>query len=307
MALRLQNILAGIQGFSSAGNATVNLDLNKRYHGLRFFSSSGSSVAAAIASIYNWVTLDINGTKMLDWTPAMFTASYLYDGMSNSMRTNELLLAFSLPRFAGFRDNTLTSFDLAGQVSAQVTMSLQTVTTPNVLALQEFDYQRNIVPYGKNKGKYFLRPIKRARQSFSIAGSSTGLGSQTDITQIPITNPIRRLILIPDNAGTLTHYEIIADNVKVDEGDLQTGSSATWINDASQRQYDNGVAGALAAISNGVQITLPQTSYVIDFTYTKRLQDALTAKNSLILRVWSNQAGTQNLQIAEEFIASAYA
>lgn len=309
MPLRLQNILAGIQGFASGGNATVNLDLNKRFHGLRFFLGAGTAIIpTAITSMLNWVTIDINGTKMYDWTPQMQIQAAIWDGYTNQLRTGELFIPFSCPQERGFRDNTLTAFDLAGQTSAQVTMSLLgSLTNPSVLALQEFDYTRQQVPFGANAGKYFLRPIKRARQSFTIAGSTTGLGSQTDITQIPITNPIKRLILIPDNAGTITHYEIIADNVKVDEGDLQVGSSATWINDAMQRQLEYGVGGQLASIANTVGIALPLVSIPIDFTYTKRYQDALVCKNSLILRVWSNQGGTQNLQIAEEFIASAYA
>jgi hypothetical protein len=307
MPLRLQNILAGIQGFSSSGNATVNIDLNKRFHGLRFFAATGASAPTAIASVFNWITVDINGSKMLDWTPAMFNAMALWDGYTNQLRVGELFIPFSLPRFAGFRDNTLTAFDLSGQISAQITMSLQALTTPSVVALQEFDYQRQQVPFGPNAGKYFLRPIKRLRQSFTIAGSATGLGSQTDITQIPITNPIKRLLLIPDNPGTLTHYEIIADNVKVDEGDFQVGGAATWVNDVMQREVEYGVGGQLAAIANTAGITLPFSSYPIDFCYTKRLQDALVCNNSLILRIWSNQAGTQNLQIGEEFIASAYA
>ena len=309
MPLRIQNILAGIQGFSSGGNATVNLDLNKRFHGLRFFFGAGTSIIpTSITSVLNWVTLDINGTKMLDWTPQMFVQAALWDGYANQLRTGELYFPFSCPQERGFRDNTLTAFDLAGQTSAQLTMSLQSgLTNPSVVALQEFDYTRQTVPFGPNAGQYFLRPIKRARQSFTIAGSTTGLGSQTDIVQIPITNPIKRLILIPDNPGTITHYEVIADNVKVDEGDVQTGSSATYCNDAIQRQIEYGVGGQLASISNAAGVTLALPSVPLDFTYTKRYQDALTAKNSLILRIWSNNNGSQNLQIAEEFIASAYA
>lgn len=308
MPLRSQQILAGIQGFASGGNAIVNLDLNKRFHGLNFFLSTGASAPAAPSSVLNWVTLDINGTKMLDWTPAIFTEAAKWDGYQNQLETGQLFIPFSLPRFLGFRDNTATSFDLAGQTSAQLTMSLQTgLTTPNVLALQEYDFQRNQIPFGPNKGQYFLRPLKRLRQSFTISGSNAGgLGAQTDITQIPITNPIRRLILIPDNAGTISHYEIIADGVKVDEGDTQTGSAQTWINDATARQYANGVGNNGSAYNNTARITYPLSSVVIDFTYTKRLADALTCKNSLILRVWSNNNGNQNLTIGEEFIANAY-
>lgn len=307
MPLRTQQILAGIQGFTSAGTATVNLDLNKRFHGLQFFFASGSSSPTAIASMFNWLTLDINGTKMLDWTPTMFTEAARWDGYLNQLRVGNLYIPFSLPRFLGFRDNTVTSFDLADQTSAQLTINLPTVTTPTVNALQEYDYQRNVVPFGPNKGKFFLRPLKRLRQSFTIAGSNAGgLGSQTDITQIPITAPIRRLILIPDTAGTISHYEVIADGTKVDEGDVQTGSSATWINDAMSRQVVNGVGGQLSAYANTVGIALALPSVCIDFTYTRRLHDALRCKNSLILRVWSNNNGSQNLQIAEEFIASAY-
>lgn len=308
MPLRTQQILAGIQGFSSGGNATVNLDLNKRFHGLRFFLATGSSAPTAIASVLNWVTLDVNGTKMIDWTPTMFTEAYRWDGMLNQLQTGTLTVPFSLPREAGFRDNTVTSFDLAGQTSAQLTMNLQgSLTTPTMNALQEFDYQRNVVPFGPNKGQYYLRPIKRLRQSFTIAGSNAGgLGSQTDITQIPIQYPIRRLILIPDTPGTISHYEVYADGTKVDEGDVQTGSSQTWINDALQRQLDYGVGNNGSAYVNTARVTFALPSVPIDFTYTKRLHDALVCKNALTLRVWSNNNGSQNLQIAEEFVASAY-
>lgn len=308
MPLRTQQILAGIQGFSSGGNATVNLDLNKRFHGLNFFLATGSSTPTAIATVLNWVTLDINGTKMLDWTPTMFTEAARWDGYLNQLQTGTLYIPFSLPREAGFRDNTVTSFDLAGQTSAQLTMALAgSLTTPTAVALQEYDFQRNTVPFGPNKGQYFLRPLKRLRQSFTIAGSNAGgLGAQTDITQIPITNPIRRLILIPDNAGTISHVEVYADGTKVDEGDVQTGSSQTWINDMLARQISYGVGNNGSSYVNTARVTFALPSVPIDFTYTKRLHDALTCKNNLTLRVWSNNNGSQNLQIAEEFIASAY-
>lgn len=307
--LRTQNILAGIQGFSSGGNATVNLNLNERFHGLLFnFASGTANTPLAIASALQWFDLDVNGTKMLDWTPQMFTEMYRWDGILNQLRTGQLYVPFSGTRFAGLRDNTKTAFDLAGQVSAQITMALQgSLTNPSVVALQEFDNERNVVPFGPNKGKYFLAPIKRLRQTFTIGGSNAGgLGAQTDITQIPITNKIKRLILIPDNAGTLTHYEVIADNVKIDEGDLQIGSGATWVNDAMTRQLAYGEGGQLCGLANTAGVSLALPSVPLDFTYTKRLQDGLVCKNSLILRVWSNNNGNQNLQIAEEFIANAY-
>jgi hypothetical protein len=308
--LRTQNILAGIQGFASGGNATVNLNLNERYHDLLFnFATGTANTPTAIASVLQWFDLDVNGTKMLDWTPAMFTEMYRWDGILNNLRTGQLYVPFSGPRFSGLRDNTKTSFDLAGQNSATVTMALQgSLTNPSVVALQDFDNQRNIVPYGPNKGKYFLSPIKRLRQTFTIGGSNAGgLGAQTDITQIPITNKIKRLILMPDNQGTLSHYEIIADNVKIDEGDLQIGSSATWVNDAMTRQLAYGVGGQVAALANTVGVSLPLPSVPLDFTFSRKLSDGLTCKNSLILRVWSNNNGNQNLQIAEEFIGNAFA
>lgn len=307
--LRTQNILAGIQGFTSGGNATVNLNLNERYHGLVFnFATGTANTPTAIASVLNWFDLDVNGTKMIDWTPSMFTEMYRWDGLLNELRTGQLYIPLSGPRFAGFRDNTKTSFDLAGQNSCQITMNLQgSLTNPSVVASQEFDNQRNVVPFGPNKGMYFLAPIKRLRQTFTIGGSNAGgLGAQTDITQIPITNKIKRLILIPDNAGTLTHYEVIADNVKIDEGDLQIGSSATWVNDAMTRQLVYGEGNSGSALANTANVTLALPSVPIDFSYTKRLADSLTCKNSLILRVWSNNNGNQNLQIAEEFIANSY-
>jgi hypothetical protein len=207
--MRRISYINGISGVAAGGVATLNMNLNRRYHALKLFTSVTETVAGnttpstAPADVIEYVKLIVNGVVIRDLTPTQYI-KLAQTNFGGTAVTNHIPIFFSDPTRASVIGEEATSWDMAGQNSFVIEIKFKAGTTnPNVTTQASYDFARNLAD-----GKPFLSIVK---QHAVTVNAPQG---EYDIVNLPIALPIQRIHVEP-STGTVTSLEVKADGEEV--------------------------------------------------------------------------------------------
>lgn len=277
---RYRNAITGIQGVASPGVANVKLDVNKRYHKLNFQYTEGAGVAAAVTTGITAMTLKVNGVVIRDTTPQEEINIYNATAGANGLRpytlaTGEYNIFFSEPSRWFLHNNDLNAWDLAGQNTFELNLTIASGrTTPNLIGSYEFDYNRNMRTPKDSSGKPgtpvpFLQPIARHLFTFQLASGTNWINT------LPINYPILRMWLRGSTVNSITAFEVYADGAKWLE---ETGIAAVNIQQNIENLGHYGIIVGNASGSTGYDC-----AFISDID--SKPWKALKVGNSLQLKV----------------------
>ena len=212
----------------------------------------------------------VNGIVMRDINPSDTVKIAMANGYK-FLDVGEYPVFFTEPWRKIVNHDQATSWDLQGQSTYQILFGIATgITSPTLTGVYEFDFLRNTSRDEKGQQVPFLRPIKQHMFSQQVPGGVT------NVTTIPIDNPIQRLWFVETGPGSITQLELYQDGNKVWEGTVPQLNQV-------MNQY-------------GFNTTIYDAAYLTDMD--QRLGKALLCLNSLTLRVYSAAATALNI-IAE--------
>lgn len=294
---RLINRISGITGVAAGANAVINLPVNRRYHQIVLNVTNAGS-AAAVSTVITAMRLVVNGVPIRTITPAQTIA--IAQAQGYYPRLGELPIFFSEP-YAGMQDiepNDSTSWDMIGQSSFEIQLTIAGGTTPAVSGWYEYDYIRNTLP----DGKLFLQVIGMHSFTQQVAAS------RNEIVTIPFSNPIRRLWFDSVTGGTISEVQVQADGNILFEATLAQMKQAYHrygflFDHEARARYQNATGPANLALDPDFEaITNFDFAYITDPDY--RLWKALNVGNELVLRVTSGAA--EALTIIAETVPGIY-
>lgn len=258
--MRYRTYVNGVEGVVAGGTATVNVPINRRYHGIKAFVSAtvGGSGSTDPTAILDGVRLIVNGNTIRDLTPAQYLAIAALNGQT--VGAGELPFWFSEPWRASVLGEESTSWDMFGQTKFVLEFKFKSAAVSPTLVIEaSYDFGRNI-----SDGKPFLAIVKQTSQTY-VAPSG-----KFDVTTLPILYPIQR-ILLAASTGTINDVEIIKDgNTKVQEG--TAAENKRWL-------ADYGMDGTAF-------------SYPVVFDYEQQISSPLQVDKDLNVRVNSSAANT---------------
>lgn len=246
---------------------------------------SGTPSAIDPADFFSSIRLLVNGVNMRDITPDNINKISIANGYYPLL--GECPLFFTSPWRNVNQVNDVTSWDLFGQSTFQVQLGISTtLVSPGLVGVNEFDYQRNLMPSADGKSLVpFLQPTAQHQFSFNI------VAGRNDINTLPFNFPISRLWIYSDTPGSLYQLEIYQDGNKV-------GEFTTEQLKQSYREY-----GFNFGAPDWLNTTYPtspevQAAYQAPEYYDQafisdpdqRWSKALRCDNSLIVRLYSTTA-----------------
>lgn len=209
--MRRTSYINGISGVTPGGVATLNMPLNRRYHGVKIFPSVTETVAGnstpstAPADVIDYVKLIVNGVVIRDLTPTQFIM-LAQANFGGTAATNHIPLFFSDPTRATVIGEEATSWDMFGQNTFVIEIKFKAGTTaPNVDVVASYDFGRNLA-----EGKPFLNIVKQ--HSITVNAPQ----GEYDIVNLPIQLPIQRIHIEP-SSGNVSLVEVKADGEDVHE------------------------------------------------------------------------------------------
>lgn len=209
--MRRVSYINGISGVTPGGVATLNMPLNRRYHGLKLFTAVTETVAGnatpstAPADVIDYVKLIVNGIVIRDLTPTQFI-KLVQANFGGVAVTNHVPVMFSDPTRATVIGEEATSWDMFGQNTFVVEIKFKAGTTaPSVAVQATYDFGRNVA-----NGQPFLSIVK---QHALTVNAPQG---ELDIVNLPLSLPIQRIHIEP-STGTVTTVEVKADGEDVFE------------------------------------------------------------------------------------------
>lgn len=270
--------------------------------------SGGTASDISPVTLITGIKLLVNGVNMRDIAPQDIIGIAQANGYVP--RLGELPIFFTEPWRNLNHHNTVTSWDLFGQGTFQLQIGISsTVASPGLIGIQEFDYQRNLrainnaaraAALGVKVGTVvpFLQPVSQHSFTWQL------VGGRNDINNLPFAFPVSRIWLRGGTPGDITQLEIYADSNKVLEATTQQiqeayGQYGFQIGNTAS----NGTVRAGATVPNGSLAAYPfDAAFISD--PDQRVFEALKAKNTLIVRVYS--AIAQPVTFVMESLPGAY-
>ena len=209
--MRRINFINGISGVAPGGVATLNMPLERRYHGVKLFASvtddgSGSASTDPV-DIIDYIKLIVNGVVIRDLTPLQIR-KIAQANFGGTAATDHVQLFFSDPTRATVIGEESTAWDMFGQNTFVIEMKLKAGTTnPSVTTQASFDFNRNEDP---GTGKPFLNIVKQHGLTYNAPAGDF------DIVNLPIALPIQRIHIEP-GTGTVSQCEVSSDGETVFE------------------------------------------------------------------------------------------
>lgn len=279
--MRQLEYINGISGVTQGGTATLNLPLNRRYHGLKLFPTAmieGDPVGAAGVFdtptddplvIIRSVKLLVNGTAQIDLPVADMIRLAQIDAGGVAV-DDHVPIFFSNPAIATVLGEELTSWDMFGQRTFALQVEFrENIRNPLLETLASFDYFRNRVG-----NQNVLNIVRRLAYTFSAPAGSH------DIVALPKRDPILRIHIAP-SVGTISRAEVVADNLKVFEAKKAQ-------NDAYLKDY--GIISPYA--------------YSVIFNHEQQLTSPLKVARDLNLRATFSDANSSTFII--ETVSNGY-
>lgn len=258
--MRNITFINGVEGVIPSGVATVNIPIDRRYHGLKLFVNG---TAAAVASdVVSRVRIFVNGQIMRDLTATQAQKIFQLNGQT--FDPLEIPLAFSEPWRASVLGEEATSWDLFGVAKCTLEVTFTAEAAPTLQVQGAYDYAKNVT----GDGKSFLAIVKQLQQVY------TNPVGTLDIVNIPTSNPIQR-ILMQTSAGTISSLEVYRASEKIHEGPV--AQNTRWLADHKL---------------DGTAFTFP-----IVFDYEQQVSSPLLVQNQgdLLVRPVFTNAGSVNV------------
>jgi len=303
-------VVAGGTGYVTGDTVTIAADAT----GIGFVGTvtATGGVVSAVAvtvggtpsainpkSFFSDVKIQVNGINMRD----IAAEDILKIGFANGRysRRGELAILFSPPWRNQNPQNEVTSWDLFGQSTFQLQFGIKaTLTSPGLIGMQEFDYQRNVRPNGNNQNLPFLQPT--AQHSFNWPL----LAGKNDITTLPFAYPISRIWFQGSTPGKISQVEIFQDGNTPMEATLAQLQQLYGEDNfqLGQPDYINQNWSSVAALKSAYnQPEYYDAAFIAD--PDGRWWKALKCQAKLTLRVYSDIA--QSIKIVEETLPGNFA
>lgn len=162
--MRTNDQITGINGVVAGGTASVELPVNRRYHGLTFYYKTNAAQATIEADL-NYIQLYVNTILIRD---VNLTELFLENAANGrAFVLGQIPLFFSEPWRAAVMDEEMTSWDLFGQLSFTAKVGIAgAAAAPTLVGNSQFDYLQNV---DATTGKRRLSVIKWIRNSFNLS------------------------------------------------------------------------------------------------------------------------------------------
>ncbi|MGH8019905.1 MAG: major capsid protein P2 [Opitutaceae bacterium] len=265
--MRIVNRISGIEGIVAGGSPTFKLPGNRRYHGLKLFTTA-SGVAAAVTAVIDRIALVVGGVTIRDVSTTRLLALSTLNGYTPA--TGELPIVFSEPARADKIDEQVTAWDMIGEGAFEVRLQIAAgATLPGVTGIAMFDYGQTLL-----NGK----PVKNVIRITEL--TKNAVSGLNDFDNLPMCDPIQRIVLFA--AGAINSVEVTADRNKVYE--VTSAENARVL-------ADYGLVGSAAA-------------FPICFDFTEQITDALVIARDLNVRF--DSAAAQAVTAVVEARAPAF-
>lgn len=239
--MRINDQITGINGVVAGGTAAVNLDVNKRVHGLTFYYK-GTAAQATIEADITFIQLFVNGVMIRDINVAELFVENAANG--RAFVVGQIPIFFSEPWRASVMSEEATAWDLFGQVSFTAKIGISgAAVAPTLTGNYAYDFLRNV----DQAGKPALNIVKWIRDSFNLS-----LGTQT-LTQFQ-----KGFLYQRQTFTTTAGNEISAFLVQLNSNVVRNVSRTE-------------IANILAAY----QITQQAATSLLYWDYTQQITDAL--------------------------------
>lgn len=266
-------------------------------------SSGGTPSAVAAKTLITSVKMLVNGVNMRDIVPDLIQRINIANGLFPAL--GELAIYFTAPWRNVNQQNEVTSWDTFGQSTFQIQVQISsTVTNPQLVAVQEFDYLRNVRPNtakGAAPGSQvpFLQPVAQHAFTWPI------VAGRNDINTLPFSFPISRMWMLGSVPGQISQIEVFQDGNKPFEATLaqMQQSYAEYgfqFGPPSQPNYANNNQSVIAGAKE--PLSYFDAAFISD--PDQRWWKALKVANAMILRVYSNVP--QALTIVQETLPGSF-
>lgn len=261
-------------------------------------SSGGTPSNIQASKLLAGIKLLVNGVNMRDIVPDLIQRINIANGLFPAL--GELAIYFTAPWRNVNQQNETCSWDTYGQSTFQIQLQISsTVVNPSLVAINEFDYLRNVRPDDTDPTKQvpFLQPVAQHSFTWPI------VGGRNDINTLPFSFPITRMWLLGSVPGSIYQVEVQQDGNKPFEATTQQLQQAyqefgfqfgapNWNNQTA----NNTTKGAFEPLA------YYDAAFISD--PDQRWWKALKVQNAMILRVYSTVA--QNLTIVQETLPGSF-
>lgn len=244
--MRYLHRISGIDGVQPSASPRIKMPVNRRYHGIKFFTTQAGA-PVAVTTILDRVRLYVNGATMRDVSAARLLRIAQLNGLTLAL--GELALMFSESWRADKVDEQMLAWDLFGETSFEIELVFTAALNPGVTGLASFDYGQTLV--NGAVAKNIIRQVEVSKNA------NAGLN---DFDNLPVRDPIHRVLL--DCAQTINSVEVTADRNKVQE--TTKAQNARTLADF------------------GLDATAFE--YPVCFDFTERIEDALRVQKDLNVR-----------------------
>lgn len=167
--MRINDQITGINGVVAGGTGSVNLDVNRRVHGLTFYYKTNAAQATIEADIL-FLQLYVNGILIRDINMVELFRENAANGRAFVL--GQIPVFFSEPWRASVMAEEATAWDLWGQVSFTAKIGISgAAVAPAITGVWAYDFLRNV---DAATGRPALNIVKWIRDSFNLsAGQQT--------------------------------------------------------------------------------------------------------------------------------------
>lgn len=262
-------------------------------------SSGGTASPIKASTLINQIKLLVNGVNMRDISPDHIQRINMANGLHPAL--GELAIYFTAPWRNVNQQNEVASWDVFGQSTFQIQIQISsTVVNPGLIAIQEFDYLRNVMPDPADATKQipFLQPVTQHSFTWPI------VAGRNDINTLPFSFPITRMWLLGSTPGQISQVEVFQDGNKPFEATIAQLKEAyqEYGFQFGQPNYQNQNANANAILAAYEPLAYFDAAFIAD--PDERWWKALKVQNAMILRVYSNIA--QSLTIVQEALPGSF-
>lgn len=267
--MRINNRIVGVSGVARAASATVPLEVNRRYHTVKLNTTIAGTDTVA-SSVISKILVKVNEAQIWEATATELLDFNASIGLPDP--TGILSLHFSRPDLADIINEEATAFDLFGERSARIEVTMADTANVGFTAVEYYDLKPNVDAQG-NPAKIIMR-LNRFTETFPV-------GTKDWVT-INKTRPITRILL--QGANGIESVEVKADDRTIFE-------ASAIVNKSMLTNY-----GIVATVHK----------FPVIFNFTNRLEDALLVSKSLNLRVTHGAGLGQDVTALVESISAGF-
>lgn len=263
-------------------------------------TTNGTPTAISPANFFTSIRHLVNGVNMRDIDPLNVLKICIADGYLP--RRGELPIWFTAPPRNVNTPNDVTSWDLFGQSTYQVQLGISAnLVSPGLTGIDEFDYQRNLMPSADGKSLVpFLQPVSQHQFSFNL------VSGRNDLNTLPFNFPISRMWIYADTPGSIYQVECYQDGNKVAEftdTQLKQAYEEYGFQFGQPNFINQNWASNTTLQSNYVQPVYFDSAFIAD--PDQRWSKALRCDNTMILRLYSSAA--EKATVVMETLPGSYA